>query len=126
MNKKSKVIVIPCNTYEEEKVYKALKRGLSYLGGMEAFVRPEEKILVKPNFLVASLPESAVTTHPSVMKAVFRILQEMGCAEVLYGDSPGHGSCVNAANKIGLEEDSTYGAERADMSKEVKVHYERE
>lgn len=124
MQQKSKVIVVPCETYEEESVYEALKNGLSVLGGIEAFVKPEEKILVKPNFLVPSLPESAVTTHPSVMKAVFRMLQETGCTNVLYGDSPGHGSCDHAAHKMGLSEDSTYGAKRADMSKEVKVKFE--
>lgn len=124
MQQKSKVIVIPCDTYEEEKVYEALKTGLSHLGGMETFVRPDEKILVKPNFLVPSKPESAVTTHPAVMKAVFRLLQELGCEEVLYGDSPGHGSCVSAANKIGLEGDAVYGAKITDMSKEVKVTYD--
>lgn len=71
---------------------------------MEAFLNKSEKILVKPNFLSAAQPEKAVTTHPAVIEAVFRILHEEGYLHVQYGDSPGHGSCQAAAGKIGLEE----------------------
>lgn len=121
--KKARVVVVPCPTYREEIVYQAVKCGIDLLGGMEKFVKPEEKILVKPNFLSAAAPESAVTTHPSVMKAVFRILQEMGCENVKYGDSPGHGSCQGAAGKLGLDVNDVFGAKLADMSQEVLVSY---
>lgn len=121
--KKARVVVVPCPTYREEIVYRAVKCGVALLGGMEKFVKPEEKILVKPNFLSAALPESAVTTHPSVMKAVFRILEEMGCDNVKYGDSPGHGSCQGAAGKLGLDAKEVFGAKLADMSQEVLVPY---
>lgn len=120
MGKKSKVILVPCSSYEEEEVYQAVRAGLDALGGMKRFVHSEEKILVKPNFLSAAVPEKAVTTHPSVITAVFRVLKEEGCIYVTYGDSPGHGSCQAAAGKIGLEEAAKrYGAERADMEEEV-------
>lgn len=120
---KARVVVVPCPTYREEIVYQAVKCGIDLLGGMEKFVKPEEKILVKPNFLSAAAPESAVTTHPSVMKAVFRILQETGCGNIKYGDSPGHGSCQGAASKLGLDENDVFGAKLADMSQEVLVSY---
>ena len=42
---RSRVVLIPCDTYEEETVYKRLKEGLALLGGMERFVKPEEKVL---------------------------------------------------------------------------------
>jgi len=122
--RKSKVVVVPCDTYEEEAVYHAVKRGVDALGGISAFVRPEERILVKPNFLLASPPEAATTTHPSVMKAVFRLLNEAGCAHVKYGDSPGHGSCTSAAGRLGFgKEDAVYGAVQTPMSEEVKVAF---
>ena len=33
-------------------------------------------------------PEDAVTTHPAVVEAIVRYLQEIGC-KVIIGDSPG-------------------------------------
>ena len=34
MNKKSKVILLPCNSYREELVYESLEIGLELLGGL--------------------------------------------------------------------------------------------
>ncbi len=122
--KKAKVVLVPCDIYEEETVYRAMKCGMDALGGIREFVDPEEKILVKPNFVLASPPEAAATTHPSVMKGMFRLLQEAGCTQVLYGDSPGHGSCTAAAGKLGMEKEETiYGARQTSMSEEVKVAF---
>lgn len=121
--KKARVAIVPCRSYDEETVYRAVRQGIDMLGGIETFVKPQEKILVKPNFLSAALPEKAVTTHPAVIRAVLRILSESGCGNVLYGDSPGHGSCAGAAAKIGLTEKNTFGAAVADMSQEVHVSF---
>ena len=51
MDKKSKVIVLRCDDYDEEKIYTLLKIGLDQLGGLESFINKEEKILLKPNLL---------------------------------------------------------------------------
>lgn len=124
MTEIAKVIVVPCDSYEKEQVYAAVKTGVEALGGMEEFIGKSEKILVKPNFLSAALPEKAVTTHPAVIEAVFRILQEEGYLHVQYGDSPGHGSCQAAAGKIGLKEIAEqYGVKRANMEEEVLTSF---
>ena len=39
MNKKSKVILLPCSSYREEIVYENLEIGLELLGGIEKIVR---------------------------------------------------------------------------------------
>ena len=44
---------------------KAVERLVSLMGGWDKFVRPGEKILLKPNLLMKSA-EEAVTTHPAV------------------------------------------------------------
>lgn len=120
---KSKVIMVVCSSYDEEKVYRAMKQGLDELGGIERFVKKEEKILVKPNFLLSASPEKAATTHPSVIRGVLRILSENGYENIMYGDSPGHGSCVGIAKKLGLKEEE-FGAKLTDMSHETKIFYE--
>ena len=121
---KSVVVVVPCDSYDEEKVYLAMKQGVELLGGMEQFVKPRERILVKPNFLLPADVDSAATTHPAVMRGMFRLLQEAGCGQVLYGDSPGHGSCKTVAERIGVDQGECYGARMADMSHEVLVQFE--
>ena len=75
MNKKSKVVVLPCEAYEEEKIYNLLKAGLKELGGLEALIGKEEKILLKPNLLKKAEVEKAVITYPVVVGAFARILR---------------------------------------------------
>lgn len=121
--KRSVVVVVPCDSYDDEKVYAAMRTGIDRLGGIRKFAKQEERILVKPNFLSAAAPESAVTTHPAVIRAMLHILRENGYADVTYGDSPGHGSSEGAAARLGLEEGNTYGARPADMAHEVTVPF---
>jgi uncharacterized protein (DUF362 family) len=60
---------------------------LSPFGGMEQFVKKNEKVLLKVNLLSAKGPEKAVTTHPDFVKAVAKAVREAG-AEPYIGDSP--------------------------------------
>ncbi|MCR5323868.1 MAG: DUF362 domain-containing protein [Lachnospiraceae bacterium] len=122
---RSKVIVVPCENYNEETVYHAMKTGIQALGGIGCFVKPEEKILVKTNFLSVADKDSAIVTHPSVIKGMLRILNEEGYGDVCYGDSPGHGSSKAAIRKLGIDESSSFGAKMADMNEEAKVHFEQ-
>ena len=122
--KRATVVAVPCNTYDPETVYQAVCAGVNALGGIAQFVRPEEKILVKPNLLKPAEIDSAVTTHPAVLRAVLRLLQESGCTSVKYGDSPGHDAGVRSAEKIGLNtKEPIYGATFAPMDKEVCVPF---
>ncbi|MCR4990530.1 MAG: cellulase family glycosylhydrolase [Lachnospiraceae bacterium] len=123
-NQRSLVAVIPCDDYDEQKVYECLKRGIDALGGIGEFVDRDEKILVKPNLLSAADPDKAVTTHPSVLKGVLRILNEFGSKDVSFGDSPGHGSCEGALRALGMNDSNSYGARIVPMSDEVHVDFE--
>ena len=51
-------------------------------------MKPGDRVLVKPNLLASREPEKAVTTHPAVVRAALRAVQEAGGEPVL-GDSPG-------------------------------------
>jgi len=97
----STVALIRCNSYEQADVQEAVNRGLNLLGGAEAFVKPGETILLKPNLLIGRTPDRVVTTHPSVFRAVATVLQAAG-AHLTYGDSPGFGKPQTAAQKAGL------------------------
>jgi len=60
---------------------------LAPLGGMEQFVKKNEKVLLKVNLLSAKAPEKAVTTHPAFVRAVARAVKKTG-GHPFIGDSP--------------------------------------
>ena len=57
--------------------------------GLAQRIRPDMKIAIKPNLIMKRRPEDAVTTHPAVVEAVIRQLQELGVREIVIAESPG-------------------------------------
>ncbi|MBN1640291.1 MAG: DUF362 domain-containing protein [Anaerolineae bacterium] len=98
---RSTVALVQCTTYDLDAVEAALRRGIALLGGLEQFVKPGERILLKPNVLAGDAPERAVTTHPVVLEASARIFQAGG-ATISFGDSPGFENPVHAARSSGM------------------------
>lgn len=81
------VSIVACEAYDPEAVRRALEVAMAPLGGMGRFVQPGMRVLLKPN-LIAPFPlDRAVTTHPTVVRAVAEMVQEAG-GEVWIGDSP--------------------------------------
>ncbi|MDD4876863.1 MAG: DUF362 domain-containing protein, partial [Dehalococcoidales bacterium] len=118
---KSKVALVRCDTYDDEKVYEAIKAGVNMLGGIVKFIKPGEKIVMKPNVLFGANPEKCVTTHPSVFRATGKILQEAK-ALVSYGDSPGFGKCEANIKKAQLKQVADeLGIKMADFDKGKSV-----
>lgn len=74
---------------------------LEPLGGMQAFVKPGQCVLLKPNLISAFAVERAATTHPAVLWAAIILAQEAG-GRVLVGDSPGMGTLTRVAQACGL------------------------
>ena len=103
MNEKSKVIVLSCDSYEEERIYVLLKSGLKELGGVGALINKEEKILLKPNLLKKAEVEKAVITHPVVVGAFARILREEGYENIVLADSCGHGTTKQVIQGTGMD-----------------------
>ncbi|MBI5681720.1 MAG: DUF362 domain-containing protein [Deltaproteobacteria bacterium] len=96
-----KVALRRCGTYETSEVYNTVKESVGLLGGIGSFVKKGEKILIKPNLLSAKSPDAAITTHPSFVKAVIRLVKEAGAYPVV-GDSPGMGSTAKVAARCGI------------------------
>jgi len=82
-----KVVVLNCKNYDQERVNEVIHAALEYLGGIGAFVKKGQNVLLKPNMLSARDPERGVTTHPAVLEAVISEVQTTG-ATVRVGDSP--------------------------------------
>ncbi len=99
---KSTVALIGCDTYDDVPVYEAVKTGLDLLGGISHFIKPGERIVMKPNVLFGTNPQKCVSTHPAVFKAVGRLLLEAN-TNVYYGDSSGFGKCEANMKKAELK-----------------------
>lgn len=82
-----KVAIAACSVYDRETVYEAIRSALEPLGGLEAFVRKGQTVLLKPNMLSAREPDRGVTTHPCVLETVIEMTKSLG-AKVRVGDSP--------------------------------------
>jgi uncharacterized protein (DUF362 family)/NAD-dependent dihydropyrimidine dehydrogenase PreA subunit len=121
---KSKVVLVRCDSYDEEKVYKSLRAGLDCLGGLKTFVKPDEKVLLKLNLVRDAAVERAVTVHPTFAVQLARIFSEDGYAHVKVGDSPGIGNGQAVMNNTGMIEGfKKYGVEPALFDKAVHVDY---
>lgn len=107
--------------YNRAEIKSAIIRLLEPLGGMVHFVKPGEKVLLKPNMLAGKPPEAAVTTHPEVLRAAIELVREAGGIP-LVGDSPGIGRVATVAGKSGmLQVIRETGAELAPFEEAVEI-----
>ena len=60
----------------------ATRAAVELLGGMSRFVKPGQKVLIKPNMSFARGPDSATTTHPEVVRAVLVMCKEAGASRI--------------------------------------------
>jgi len=82
----AKVAIERCSAYEPDKLDAALKKTAQ----ASDFPNVTGKtVLLKPNIVMDSAPEKAVTTHHVFLEAVIRLVKERGASHVLVGDSPG-------------------------------------
>jgi uncharacterized protein (DUF362 family) len=58
------------------------------LGGMKRFVKPGNKVVIKPNMSFASGPRSASNTNPAVVGEVARMCSEAGASRISILDNP--------------------------------------
>ena len=108
----SEVAVVGCATYEYEKVKSALIEAIEAVSGFDS-IGKGTKVAIKANLVASAAPDTATTTHPSVLAALCELLAERG-AEVVVGDSPGglyNGPFLEKIYKTsGVYECEKYGA----------------
>lgn len=98
--KQPTVSLYQANSYASPDLDRAIEEVLAPLGGMEAFIQPGAKVLLKPNFLTASRPTKECVTRPEVVAAVAKQVKALGGKPFL-GDSPAFGSAHGVAKANG-------------------------
>lgn len=72
----------------ESKLDKAVEEILKPFGGMQAFVKKGQSVLIKPNMGFPTPPEQHATTSPKLIAAVARQVIQCGASRVLVIDNP--------------------------------------
>lgn len=98
--KSSIVSLLPAKTYASPDLDNAIEKLLAPLGGLEAFIKPGAKVLLKPNFLTASRPTKECITRPELVASVAKQVKALGGKPFL-GDSPAFGSAYGVAKANG-------------------------
>ena len=84
----SKVIITRCLDYSESSLRASLLDLFKHLGGLDSFVKPGQRVLLKVNALMALEPDAACTTHPALVKVLAQEILKIGAIPII-GDSPG-------------------------------------
>lgn len=98
---RSRIAVVKCSSYDAGSVQAALHKAVGLLGGMPRFFSAGASVLIKPNMLSPDPPEKAITTHPSLVRAVAELVSSSGGTPSI-GDSPGFYSFKRVAAASGI------------------------
>ncbi len=119
---KSRVVLINCDSYDEDVIAAKLKKGFELSGGLGNLIKKDEKVLLKLNLVRGAEPERAVTTHPCIAAALARVLNESGYERLSAGDSCGFGSTTKIMKGLLLDEKlKKYNVALADFSEGIQV-----
>jgi uncharacterized protein (DUF362 family) len=96
----SQVSLIRANSYDISALKSSLLYLLEPLGGIKAFVRQGDRVLLKPNLLTGSRPTKECITRKEIVYCVAQLVIEAGGKPFL-GDSPAFGSARGVAKANG-------------------------
>lgn len=96
------VSLLRADSYELSALRDRLIALLEPLGGMSAFVKPGDRVLLKPNLLTGARPTKECVTRPEVAYCVAQLVQEAGGKPFL-GDGPAFGSALGVAKANGYQ-----------------------
>ena len=91
-----RVCLLPSHSYALSSLKASLEQLLEPLGGIRAFVKPGQRVLLKPNLLTGSRPTQECVTRPEMVYCVAQLVMEAGGKPFL-GDSPAFGSARGVA-----------------------------
>ncbi|MFW6054869.1 MAG: DUF362 domain-containing protein [Thermodesulfobacteriota bacterium] len=85
----------------------ACRAAVELLGGMTRYVRPGQKVVIKPNMSFDSPPEQASNTHPEVVRCLALMCREAGATRISVLDNPLRQAelCLEASGMKRVEQD---------------------
>ncbi|HUT62848.1 MAG TPA: DUF362 domain-containing protein [Anaerolineae bacterium] len=65
-----------------------VRAAVASVGGIGAYVKKGDRVIIKPNLSFASPPERGATTNPEVLNAVMKLCIDAGAQQVIVVDHP--------------------------------------
>jgi uncharacterized protein (DUF362 family) len=96
------VSLLQAQSYELPDLKDKIEALLVPLGGISAFVKPQDRVLLKPNLLTGARPTKECVTRKEVVRCVVELVRDAGGKPFL-GDSPAFGSAMGVAKANGYE-----------------------
>ena len=96
------VSLTQAHTYKREALRESIIALLEPLGGMAAFIKPKQRVLLKPNLLTGARPGKECTTRPELVYVIAQMVQEVG-GQPFLGDSPAFGTAKGVAIASGYQ-----------------------
>lgn len=103
----------------------AVREAVNILGGMKAFVKPGEKVVIKPNMSFDGPVQDATSTHPEVIRELVAMCREAGASRVRVLDHPLRPTekCIQGVRESCriFGNDIVHALDREDFYREVKI-----
>ncbi|MGV0023534.1 DUF362 domain-containing protein [Phormidesmis priestleyi] len=93
---KPSVSLVRATSYDRLQLRASIEALLQPLGGISAFVKRGDRVLLKPNLLTGARPTKECVTRPEVVRCVAQLVQEVG-GQPFLGDGPAFGSARGVA-----------------------------
>ncbi len=77
---------------QNDHIRTAVEESVKLLGGVESFVQPQDKVVIKPNLVFGLPPFTGFTTDPPVVQAIIELCQDAGAFDVTIAEGS---SCID-------------------------------
>jgi len=95
----------------------AVQEAISLLGGIESFVRPHDKVIIKPNLVFALPFDTGFTTDPRVVQAIVELCRRVNPSDVIVAEGSGGADTKMAFERCGYSELARrYGIKLVDLN----------
>ncbi len=99
MSNENTVSLVRTESYDPDAMREAVEKHFAALGLNET-IRPETRVMIKPNLLMKASPDAAITTHPELIAAIIGKLQALGVDKIVVAESPGGAYSRSALSAI--------------------------
>ncbi|MFW9913346.1 MAG: DUF362 domain-containing protein [Candidatus Thorarchaeota archaeon] len=77
---------------QNDSIRTAVAESVRLLGGIQSFVQPQDRVVIKPNLVFGLHPFTGFTTDPPVVQAIIELCQDMGASDVSIAEGS---SCID-------------------------------
>jgi len=82
----------------------AVKEAINLVGGIENFVNPRDKVVIKPNLVLALPSNTGLTTDPRVIQVIIELCRRMNPSDVVIAEGSGGADTKMAFERCGYSE----------------------